>query len=115
MCRCVHVHTYTWTQTCIHALTYLDCTAQVSDSILLSIVFYVRKVNWGTGCVGRVGPEKDSLTYMYHHGSQGWAPRVLPLSFCLYVSYAVVCTCCVVVYVFICGVVGVLSFLARML
>ena len=38
-----------------------------------------------TGCVGRVGPIKDSLTY--RPGSQGWAPRVLPLYFyfCLYV------------------------------
>ena len=35
---------------------------------------------WDTGCVRRVGPIKDSLTY--HPGSQGWAPRVLPLMFC---------------------------------
>ena len=30
-----------------------------------------------SGCVGRVGPIKDSLTY--RPSSQGWASRVLPL------------------------------------
>ena len=35
----------------------------------------------GPGCVGRVGPIKDSLTYS--PSSQGWAPRVLPFLFCL--------------------------------
>ena len=45
------------------------------------------KGGWDTGCVGRVGPIKDSLTY--RPGSQGWAPRVLPLSFCLYVIVCV--------------------------
>ena len=35
----------------------------------------------GSGCVGSIGPVKDSLTY--HPSSQGWAPRVMPLIICL--------------------------------
>ena len=46
---------------------------------------------WDTGCVGRVGPIKDSLTY--HPSSQGWAPRVLLLSMCsVLLSVLFVCT-----------------------
>ena len=43
-----------------------------------SPVFFVCGLGgWGSGCVGRVGPIKDSLTY--RPSSQGWASRVLPL------------------------------------
>ena len=46
---------------------------------------YVCSCNWEVGAlgvyIGRVGPVKDSLTYC--PSSQGWAPRVLPLMFCV--------------------------------
>ena len=41
----------------------------------------------GTGCVGGVGPIKDSLTY--RPSSQGWAPRVLPFLF--YLLFVIAC------------------------
>ena len=44
---------------------------------------------WGSGCVGRVGPVKDSLTY--RPSSQGWASGVLPLIICLFYGVYVFC------------------------
>ena len=49
---------------------------------------------WGSGCVGRVGPIKDSLTY--HPSSQGWASRVLPLIICLLCGVCMFCVGCLV-------------------
>ena len=47
-----------------------------------TVVYAVCKGGWGTGCVGRVGPVKDSLTY--RPSSQGWAPGVVLLYHFLY-------------------------------
>ena len=49
---------------------------------------------WGSGCVGRVGPIKDSLTY--RPSSQGWASRVLPLIICLLCGVCMFCVGCLV-------------------
>jgi len=59
-----------------------------------------------TGCVGRVGPIKDSLTY--RPSSQGWAPRVLLSCFFRFV-------CCVFCVLRVLEVLSLLLSLARML
>ena len=53
----------------------------------------------GTGCVGRVRPIKDSLTY--HPSSQGWVPRVLPFLF-----YFLFVIACLLMFVYVCVGLG---------
>ena len=58
----------------------------------VSLCLWLR--GWGSGCVGRVGPIKDSLTY--RPSSQGWASRVLPLIICLLCGVCMFCVGCLV-------------------
>ena len=75
-------------------VVFWDCRAASVHLFCKFTILCLWLRGWGSGCVGRVGPIKDSLTY--RPSSQGWASRVLPLIICLLCGVCMFCVGCLV-------------------